>query len=66
VSKLNLQDTCPSVGRHVDSPRFEEIREDLMRYLLQKISRGTEMELSDSEISSGHGWRLETRSPDDG
>ena len=51
MSKLNLQDTCLSIGEHVDSPGFEEIREDLMRFLLQKISRDTEMELSDGEIA---------------
>ncbi|KYM78118.1 hypothetical protein ALC53_11449 [Atta colombica] len=52
MSKLNLQDMCSSVDGHVDSPRFEEIREDLMRFLLQKTSRGTKMELSDDEIAN--------------
>ncbi|KYM91897.1 hypothetical protein ALC53_01400 [Atta colombica] len=42
---------CLSIGGHVDSPGFEEIREDLMRFLLQKTSRDTEMELSDGEIA---------------
>ena len=35
----------------MDSPGFEEIREDLMRFLLQKTSRDTKMELSDGEIA---------------
>ena len=53
VSKLNLQGTCPSIGGWISQDLKKSER--MMRCLLQKTSRGTEMELSDSEISSGHG-----------
>ncbi|KYQ59133.1 hypothetical protein ALC60_01849 [Trachymyrmex zeteki] len=51
MSTPNLQDMCPSAGGHMDSPKFEDIREDLLRFMLQGASRDSDMNLSEDEIA---------------
>jgi len=50
MGQVNCRNLTSKIRRLASSPEFEEIREDLMRFLLQKTSRGTEMK-SDGEIA---------------